>query len=141
MAVCPTGAISRADDMKEIVLIDDNKCITCGMCAMVCPFDVITYYQSAKVKFDKPVAIKCDNCIDRQRKGNIPACVEVCKVGALVFGDINELTRKARTKIGESVSIAVSEIKPEEAGIPPYFEAWRKWGEDAGKINYHVERR
>ena len=141
MAVCPTGAISRATDMKEIVLIDGNKCITCAMCAMVCPFDVITYHQSAKVKFDRPVAIKCDNCIDRQRKGNIPACVEVCKVGALVFGDINELTRKARTKLGESVSIAVSKIKPEEARIPPYFAAWRKWGEDAGKINNHVERR
>ena len=48
-AVCPTGAISRESDL-DIVVIDGDKCITCAMCAMVCPFDVIRYYESALVR-------------------------------------------------------------------------------------------
>jgi len=134
MSVCPTGAISRDADL-DIVTIDGYKCITCGMCAMVCPFDVITYYPSHKVKLDKAVAIKCDNCIERQRQGRIPACVEACKVGALEFGDINELARKARTRLGRSVSVAVGEIRPEEARPPAHFQAWRDWGDSVAEIN------
>lgn len=132
--VCPSGAISRNDDM-DIVLIDGNKCILCGMCAMVCPFDVITYFPSAKTKPERTVAIKCDNCMDRQHEGRIPACVEICKVGALQFGDINELVKKARTELGKSVSIAIGQIKPEEARIPAHFQAWREWGESIGQLN------
>ena len=47
MSVCPTSAIHRADDFPEIILVDEHKCIACGMCAMVCPFDVITFFASA----------------------------------------------------------------------------------------------
>jgi len=133
-AVCPTAAIFRDGD-TDIVLIDGNKCIVCAMCAMVCPFDVITYFPSAKVRSGRAVAIKCDNCIDRQRKGKIPACVETCKVGALQFGDINELTKKARTRLGQSVSVAVGQIRPEEAKTPANIQAWRGWGESVGRIN------
>ena len=129
-AACPTAAIYR-DSETDIVLIDGNKC----MCAMVCPFDVITYYPSVKMKTDRIVAIKCDNCIDRQRQGRIPACVEICKVNALEFGDINELSRKARTSLGRSVSVAAATIKSEEERIPPYYQAWSEWGENAGAIN------
>ena len=131
---CPTGAISRNDEM-DIVLIDAAKCITCGMCAMVCPFDVITYYPTASLKSGKKAAIKCDNCIERQRQGRQPACVEICKVGALQFGDINELSKKARTKLGKSISVAAGQIKAEEAQIPPYFKAWQAWGEEVARVN------
>ena len=116
-------------------MIDGNKCITCGMCAMVCPFDVITYFPTAKVKSGKAVAIKCDNCIERQKQGRQPACVEICKVGALQFGDINELAKKARTRLGKSISVVAGQIKPEEAQVPPYFQAWRGWGEEVGRVN------
>jgi carbon-monoxide dehydrogenase iron sulfur subunit len=102
---------------------------------MVCPFDVITYFPSAKVKSGRAVAIKCDNCIDRQHRGKIPACVETCKVGALQFGDINELTKKARTRLGQSVSVAAGQISPEEAKTPANIQAWRGWGESVGRIN------
>jgi len=135
MTVCPTGAISRDENLDEIVVIDGYKCIACGMCAMACPFDVITYYQSPMLQLNKAVAIKCDNCIARQRRGGIPACVEVCKVGALDFGDINELMLRARTRLARSVSVAMGEIRPEEARIPPSVEGWRDWGEAVGHVN------
>ncbi len=134
MQVCPSGAISRSDDLSEIVLIDGNKCILCGMCAMVCPFDVITYGRTWTVRLRRDVAIKCDHCIDRQREGRIPACAEACKVGALQFGEINELVKAARTRLSEAVSVAVGEIRPEVTLIPENVGAWRELGEEISQL-------
>jgi len=131
MTVCPTGAISREKDL-DIVVVDPDKCITCAMCAMVCPFDVITFYPSYEAILDKAVAIKCDHCVDRQRRGEIPACVEACKVGALVFGDINELVKTARTELAKRVSVGIrgtiEEIEAETVRLPANVEAWRELG-------------
>jgi len=134
MQVCPTGAISRSDDLSEIVLIDGNKCILCGMCGMVCPFDVIIYGSTWTARLRKDVAVKCDHCVDRQRQGKNPACVEICKVGALQFGEINELAKAARTRLSEAVSVAVGEIQPEVAHIPENVNAWRKLGEEISQL-------
>jgi carbon-monoxide dehydrogenase iron sulfur subunit len=134
MAVCPTAAISRNTDL-DIVLIDGNKCITCAMCAMVCPFDVIRYYQAAVLQLDRTVALKCDHCVERQQQGEIPACVEVCKVGALDFGDINELVKSASARLAKVVSVATGAIRPEMPGLPANVEAWRDWGEQIGQVN------
>ncbi|MDY7042217.1 MAG: 4Fe-4S dicluster domain-containing protein [Chloroflexota bacterium] len=132
MTVCPTGAISRNADLN-IVIVDGNKCITCAMCAMVCPFDVIRFYPSPTVKLEKSVAIKCDHCIERQQQGREPACVEACKVGALVFGDINELMKSATTSLARIVSVAAGEIQPEMTRIPGHVEAWRNLGESVSQ--------
>lgn len=134
MAVCPTSAIGRNPDLG-VVLIDGQKCIACGMCAMVCPFDVITYHRSVAARKENPVAIKCDHCIDRQKAGRIPACVETCKVGALEFGDINELVKKARTRVGQSVSAATAQVPPEEEAVPIHVAAWRQFGRNLHQIN------
>jgi carbon-monoxide dehydrogenase iron sulfur subunit len=135
MSSCPTSAIHRAQDFPEVVLIDAGKCIACGMCAMVCPFDVITYHPSAAAPQKTMVAIKCDQCIDRQRQGQIPACVEACKVRALEFGEINELVKLARTRYSEAVSIAVGEISEHLTPQPPQIEGWRTWGAEVSRVN------
>ena len=44
------------------------------------------------------VATKCDGCVDRLRRGDAPACVEACKVEALVYGELNELIRAGRMR-------------------------------------------
>ncbi len=134
MAVCPTSAISRNSDMG-MVIINGRKCISCGMCAMVCPFDVITFHRSLAAGKASPVAIKCDNCIDRQKEGRIPACVEICKVGALEFGDINELIREARTRGGQSISAAGSQITLVEEALPSHIVSWKQIGRDLDNIN------
>jgi carbon-monoxide dehydrogenase iron sulfur subunit len=134
LAVCPTGAIRR-DDERDIVLIDGDRCITCAMCAMVCPFDVIRYYEAADVRRGKAVALKCDNCIERQREGQIPACVEVCKVGALAFGEVNDLVRAASGRLARAVTAAAGDPMAKEPDLPPYYAAWRDWGEAATKVN------
>jgi carbon-monoxide dehydrogenase iron sulfur subunit len=136
-AVCPTGAISRDNDL-DIVVIDGDKCITCAMCAMVCPFDVIRYYESAVVRLGKTVALKCDHCIDRQHEGKMPACVETCKVGALVFGEINELVKDGSLRLAKAVSVAVGEMKPEMAPLPANVEAWRDLGQRIGQTGRDI---
>lgn len=40
VAVCPTGAFSY-DDEKETIVIDNNKCISCGLCEKECPIGAI----------------------------------------------------------------------------------------------------
>jgi len=130
---CPVGAISRDQDLG-IVAIDSRKCIACAMCAMVCPFDVLTFYPSPDIQTDRPVALKCDHCVDRQRRGGIPACVEACKVGALEFGEINELVKTARTRLSERVSVAVGEIRPELACLPSHIDMWRDLGKTLGQV-------
>jgi len=138
MSVCPTGAISRDGDTGTVV-VDVDKCITCAMCAMVCPFDVITFYPSYKATLDKAVAIKCDHCIDRLRRDEVPACVDACKVGALVFGDINELVKAARTKLAQTVSVAVGQIAPATARLPANVEAWRDLGRAVTQTGREVQ--
>jgi len=140
MEVCPTAAISRNSDL-DIVTIDGYKCITCAMCAMVCPFDVIRYYRSPTVQLDKTVALKCDHCIDRQRRGEIPACVEACKVGALEFGDINELAKSAAAKLSRAVSVAVSQGQTEWTPLPANVEAWRALGQSVSQVGQEEERK
>ncbi len=95
MEVCPTGARYR-DEETGSGLVNYDKCIACAMCAMVCPFDIISFKKVLHVNFLKTVNYKCDHCIDRQREGREPACVEACKTGALVFGEVNEIIRSSR---------------------------------------------
>ena len=135
LSVCPTAAIHRPSDFDDIVMIDARKCISCGMCALVCPFDVITYYPAATAPEKAAVATKCDHCIDRQRMGMVPACVEACKVEALEFGEVNELVKAARTRYSQTVSIAVGEIKSEILALPANVEAWRGFGAAVTHLN------
>lgn len=107
---------------------------------MVCPFDVITYYPLAAVPERQNVAVKCDHCIERQREGLVPACVEACKVKALEFGEINELAKAARTHYSETVSVAVGEIGIEAASIPASLEAWRGFGAAVTHLNTNGKR-
>jgi anaerobic carbon-monoxide dehydrogenase iron sulfur subunit len=69
---CPTQAIKH-DKKSETILIDDEKCVACGLCAERCRYGSIT--MSAKT------VIVCDFCEDRK----IPACVEFCPKEALSF--------------------------------------------------------
>jgi carbon-monoxide dehydrogenase iron sulfur subunit len=135
MSVCPTAAIQRAPDYADIVVIEASRCIACGMCAMVCPFDVISYYPLAIAPEKAVVAVKCDHCLERQRQGLTPACVEACKVGALEFGEINELAKSARTKYSEAVSVAIGQVGTTLTALPANVEAWRGYGAEVTHLN------
>ena len=132
--ICPTGATYRDED-QGIIMIDGNKCITCAMCAIVCPFDALRYQPIPSLPHQKAVAVKCDQCIDRQRDGKIPACVEACKVGALVFGEINELIKAAGQSYVEKISIAINDTEKIKEHIPSHINDWHEWNKKVQTIN------
>ena len=90
--VCPVGATYRTED--GVVLIDQEHCIGCRYCIQACPYGArylvppsgggVTPMGYAKV------ADKCTWCYHRITKGLRPACVEVCPVGARLFGDLHD---------------------------------------------------
>jgi carbon-monoxide dehydrogenase iron sulfur subunit len=135
--VCPTGAMHRDSD-HGVVLADGHKCIACAMCAMVCPFDVITFHTAANGAPPRVVATKCDGCVDRVRAAGIPACVDACKVDALVFGELNELIAagcaRESSAMLTSAAATVSLAEREPDGVA----GWRAWGASAAHVNEEV---
>ncbi len=71
---CITAALTR-DEETGAVLCDENKCVGCWMCIMVCPFGVIQRSQQRKI------ASKCDLCYGEE----IPVCVKNCPNDALLL--------------------------------------------------------
>ena len=87
VTVCPTGAsYKRVED--GIVLVDEERCIGCGLCAWACP------YGARELDPVGGVMKKCTLCIDRIYNENLPqedrqpACVATCPVNARHFGDL-----------------------------------------------------
>jgi len=74
---CISGAMTKNEN-TGVVNCDEDKCVGCWSCIMVCPYGVIRRDISAK-----RVASKCDMCIDEK----IPVCVKNCPNEALKFYD------------------------------------------------------
>ena len=88
--VCPTKAhYKRTED--GLVVIDQEKCIGCAMCAVACPYNAPVLDPKARKM------TKCDGCLDRLEKGLMPICVEACPQRAIEFGDIEELRQRHGT--------------------------------------------
>ncbi len=85
-AACPRGAISFEENKKA--KIDPDKCIQCGKCASVCPYNAITSRKrpcemACKVKAismgkNKVAEINYSKCI------SCGSCVYMCPFGAVV---------------------------------------------------------
>ncbi|MDP0926094.1 4Fe-4S dicluster domain-containing protein [Paracoccus onubensis] len=89
VTVCPTGAsYKRAED--GIVLVNEDACIGCGLCAWACP------YGAREMDSAAGVMKKCTLCVDRIYNENlpeedrVPACVRTCPAGARHFGDLGD---------------------------------------------------
>jgi len=83
--VCKRGAISFDDQQKAH--IDKSKCVECGMCAKVCPFNAIANYQRPCESACKIRAISMDENkkahIDDEKCIACGACVYQCPFGAI----------------------------------------------------------
>ncbi|MFC1936330.1 DMSO/selenate family reductase complex B subunit [Chloroflexota bacterium] len=86
LEVCPTGAIHKRED--GIVLIKDTRCIGCGYCKWVCPYNA--------PQFDPGTGkmTKCNSCYDYIDIGKLPVCVAACPMRALEFGEYDKLAEK-----------------------------------------------
>lgn len=74
LRACLTGALSR-DALTSLVIVDEERCIGCGTCALVCPLGV------PRLDKEQKKMVKCDLCQDVE----IPACVAGCPNEALVY--------------------------------------------------------
>jgi formate dehydrogenase iron-sulfur subunit len=103
-AACPVGALQKTPEGP--VTYDKGRCIGCRYCMVACPFGVPTF------DWDKalPWIHKCTFCADRQKQGLLPACVEACPVGALKFGEREELITEARQRIAAAPDKYVNHI-------------------------------
>ena len=93
MGECPTGAISRSGDQKQ-VLINEKTCIGCGACAHACPYNNINIMevlvddvddQGKKTQKLSKKAMKCDLCVN---VSGTPACQNACPHEALLRVDM-----------------------------------------------------
>lgn len=94
ISVCPTGAMYR-DEETGAVLHNRDRCIGCGFCELACPFGAINRLPRSKI------VAKCDLCQDR----GLPACVEACPTGALVFADADDVQRRKRLKLAQQMTV------------------------------------
>ena len=101
-SVCPVGATYKTAD--GIILVDPRRCIGCGYCVVACPYGARYLTPAAeRAPNDMPgIADKCTWCYHRISRGALPACVEVCPVGARRFGDAadpdSEIARLVRER-------------------------------------------
>lgn len=108
--ICPvTAMFQRADG---IVDIDHQRCIGCKACMQACPYDAIHIDPS------RDTAAKCHFCAHRVDRGLLPACVIVCPVEALVFGDLDDATSRVSRVLG---SKPVTVRRPEQGTRPKAF--------------------
>ncbi len=91
VTVCPTGASYKREE-DGIVLVDEDSCIGCGLCAWACP------YGARELDEAEGVMKKCTLCVDRLYNETLapeeraPACVATCPANARHFGDFADET-------------------------------------------------
>ena len=118
LAVCPVDAIARTD---SAVIVNEQTCIGCKLCAVVCPFGAIhpsgtpisgvagiSYPTPTQPKGTSPLlawsigvytaAVKCDLCSTCDPEGG-PHCVPACPTNALFLRDATTLKGARKDKM------------------------------------------
>ncbi|OGU46499.1 MAG: 4Fe-4S ferredoxin [Ignavibacteria bacterium GWB2_36_8] len=94
VSACIVGAFSKQENGS--VIWDTDMCIGCRYCMAACPFQIPAF------EYDKalnPLIMKCDFCFDRTKEGKLPACVSICPVEALTYGQRTDLVKIGRDRI------------------------------------------
>ena len=127
--VCPTGATWKREG-DGIVMMDWHRCIGCRYCMAACPYGSRSFnWRDPRPHIEETnrgyptrmrgVVEKCTFCEERLAKGKMPACVEACSAGALVFGDLEDPDSEVRRVLEDSFAIR---RKPELGTGPGVFD-------------------
>ena len=139
VTVCPTGAsYKRPED--GIVLVEEDLCMGCGLCAWACP------YGAREMDPLEQVMRKCTLCIDRiyneelEEIDRVPACVLTCPAGARHFGDFADPESDVSRLVRERGGFAVMEemgTAPTARYLPPRSRPWQtvQLPEDGGEAS------
>lgn len=81
---CMTGAMHKNPE-TGFVEYDQEKCASCYMCIMACPYGVL---KSDRVE-NKEI-MKCNMCVHRTEDGSAkPMCVEICPMEAITLEEVD----------------------------------------------------
>jgi len=89
---------------------------------------VLTYAPVYQAPERAAVALKCDQCPDRERLGRRPACVEACKVGALTYGDWQEAQEDKGRAVAQAVFASFQAADQAALALPQSIRLWRQLG-------------
>jgi len=78
---CITGALVKDAETKH-VLYDKDRCASCFMCVMSCPFGVLKPDRETRA-----FIVKCDFC---KEHGSDPNCVKNCPTKAITVATVAE---------------------------------------------------
>ena len=111
VSACPTGASHVSDG--GAVIVDRDRCTGCKACIAACP------YGARYVDPEDGFVDECTFCLHRVRRGEQPACAEVCPTRSLTFGDLND----RRSEVARRLASRKSKTLKPEAGLEPqvYF--------------------
>ncbi|MFP4056001.1 MAG: 4Fe-4S dicluster domain-containing protein [Candidatus Brocadiia bacterium] len=81
---CPNDALAKLGEGDRVAL-DLDACTGEAKCVKRCPFLGIYLHPSGEH------AVKCDLCIERLERGEMPACATACPTGAITYRGPEEL--------------------------------------------------
>jgi Fe-S-cluster-containing dehydrogenase component len=149
--VCPVEATYVRED--GLVVMDYDRCIGCRYCEVACPYDARRFNWEARQdensyiptwglpeveRRPRGVVEKCTFCIHRIDAGlaagltpgvnpeATPACVNICPVGARVFGDLNDTSSPVARMLASRPTFRLRQELGTESSvyyIPPDEEA------------------
>jgi Fe-S-cluster-containing dehydrogenase component len=120
VSVCPTGASYKRED--GIVLVDQDRCMGCNLCAWACP------YGARELDSASGTMKKCTLCVDRIYDTTLPveerepACVLACPTHARHFGDFDDPQSKVSKLTAERRGFGLLDeldYKPVNRYLPP----------------------
>lgn len=112
---CASACFARAlqKTPEGPVVYNASLCVGCRYCMLACPFDIPKYEWNQVF----PKISKCQMCLSRVAKNEMPACVSVCPTGALTFGTREDMLKEAHKRIAKSPDLYTNYVYGEkEAG-------------------------
>lgn len=89
VTVCPTGALSKADN--GMTAVDQGRCSGCGYCTAACPYKIPTL-AAGRVS-------KCVACAGPVQEGESPYCVQTCPSQAIQYGERDAILAALKTRV------------------------------------------
>ena len=120
-SVCPKGAISMVNGKS---VIDQDKCIKCGKCKNICPYDAVCHKERPCKSACGVNAIKSDKfgraCIDKDNCVSCGMCMVSCPFGAIADkSQIFQLIRAMQSGKKIIAQVAPAFVGQFGAGVTP----------------------